>query len=130
MPVKPKSIAIIIDYNGLNDQARVYLLLVLTTKLLDKFGSDLKGHIEISKYYLICTRSRNLVELEDKVFLLGWLVLDSSSQYFSNLMSVLLFLLGGSFHLKLIFFAFFYTLSLLGSGLYIDLQHFFFLFSM
>lgn len=44
MPVKPKSIAIIIDYNGLDDQARVYLLLVLTTKLLDKFGSDLKGH--------------------------------------------------------------------------------------
>lgn len=44
MPVKQKSIAIITDYNGLDDQARIYLLLVLTIQLLDKFDSDLKGH--------------------------------------------------------------------------------------
>ena len=63
MAAKTKTTVITIDHNRLDDQARVYLLPVLTRKSLDMFSLDLKDHTT-SKFYLTCFRSRNLVKPE------------------------------------------------------------------
>lgn len=81
MAAKTKTTVITIDHNRLDDQARVYLLPVLTRKSLDTFSLDLKDHTT-SKLYLNCLRSRNLVKLEENILLLSWLILALSSQMF------------------------------------------------
>ena len=44
MTAKTKTTVITIDHNRLDDQARVYLLPILTRKSLDMFSLDLKDH--------------------------------------------------------------------------------------
>lgn len=100
MAAKTKTTVITIDHNRLDDQARVYLLPVLTRKSLDTFSLDLKDHTT-SKLYLNCLRSRNLVKPEENVLLLSWLILSYPVKCFSDIISVLSFLIRRSFHIKL-----------------------------